>query len=67
MLYNVHEKSLIERECELNYQKNSEQKGKKYLVFGIYNLTISTQKVDLLMPQKQCKAYLFEGQVIIIY
>ena len=38
VLNNVHEKSLIERECELNYQKNSEQRGKKYLIFGIYNL-----------------------------
>ena len=47
-LYNVHEKSLLERECELNYQKNREQRGKKYLVFYVSNSTISTKKVYIL-------------------
>ena len=50
VLYNVHAKSLIERECELNYQKNREQIGKKYLIFTLYNLTILTQKSGLLTP-----------------
>ena len=43
-LYNVREKSLLEREWELNYQKKREQRGKKYLVFHVSNSTISTQK-----------------------
>ena len=32
-LYNVHEKSLIEGECELNYQKHRGQRWKKDLFF----------------------------------
>ena len=46
-LYNVHEKSLIEGECELNYKKHSRgQRGKKHLIF----LHIST-----ILTQKTCK------------
>ena len=32
-LYNVHEKSPIEGECELNYQKHRGQREKKDLIF----------------------------------
>ena len=42
-LYNVEEKSLIEGECELNYQKHRGQGGKKDLIF-LHLSTILTQK-----------------------
>ena len=42
-MYNVHEKSLIEGECELNYQKHRGQRGKKAIIF-LHILIILTQK-----------------------
>ena len=44
-LYNVHEKSLIEGESELNYQTHRGQTGKKDLI-SLHISTILTQKND---------------------
>ena len=46
-LYNVYEKSLLEGECKLNYQKHRGQRGKKYIIF-LHISTILTQKLNFV-------------------
>ena len=50
-LYNVHEMSLTEGECELNYQKHSRQRGKKDLIFPLTGLGIKLRLVTKIWSQ----------------
>ena len=62
-LYNAHEKSLIEGECELNFQKQRAQRGKKDLIL-IFPYIIST-----ILTQETCRFCLslwtFDNSIIL--